>query len=252
MNKLLSIFLFLVISSISNPAYSGDDGKINLNGKKDNGYVEVKDCFEKVNRGIFAFNQALDKVIFKPLAKGYRVFPQPIRSGTSNALSNLGNVVTIPNNVLQGQFKDAGLNSARFIINSTIGLAGFIDVAAKIGLERHEEDFGQTLGVWGVGQGPYIMLPVLGPSSLRDTLSRPVSSFLSVTFHMTETDVNIALKSIDAIETRERLLEVESLLSGDKYSFVKDAYIQSINYEVKDGIDVEDDFIDDMDDFLID
>ena len=125
-------------------------------------------------------------------------------------------------------------------------------MASKIGLERHEEDFGQTLGVWGVGTGPYIMLPGLGPSTLRDTLSRPVSSFSSITFHMTDTDVNIALKTIDAIETRERLLDVESLLSGDKYSFVKDAYIQSIAYEVKDGINVEDDFVDDMDDFLID
>ena len=96
------------------------------------------------------------------------------------------------------------------------------------------------------------MLPGLGPSTLRDSFSKPVSSFLSVTFHMTETDVNIALKSIDAIETRERLLDVESLLSGDKYTFVKDAYIQSIQYEVKDGIDVKDDFVDDMDDFLID
>ena len=140
----------------------------------------------------------------------------------------------------------------RFLINSTIGLAGFIDVASKIGLERHEEDFGQTLGVWGVGTGPYIMLPGLGPSTLRDTLSRPVSSFSSITFHMTDADVNITLKTIDAIETRERLLDVESLLSGDKYSFVKDAYIQSIAYEVKDGINVEDDFVDDMDDFLID
>ena len=125
-------------------------------------------------------------------------------------------------------------------------------MASKMGLERHEEDFGQTLAVWGVGEGPYIMLPALGPSTLRDSFSKPVSSFLSVTFHMTETDVNIALKSIDAIETRERLLEVESLLTGDKYSFVKDAYIQSIQYEVKDGIDVQDDFVDDMDDFLID
>ena len=125
-------------------------------------------------------------------------------------------------------------------------------MASKIGMERHEEDFGQTLGVWGVGTGPYIMLPGLGPSTLRDTLSRPVSSFSSITFHMTDTDVNIALKTIDAIETRERLLDVESLLSGDKYSFVKDAYIQSIAYEVKDGINVEDDFVDDMDDFLID
>ena len=96
------------------------------------------------------------------------------------------------------------------------------------------------------------MLPVLGPSTLRDTLGRPVSSYLSVTFHMTETDVNIALKGIDAIETREKLLGIETLLSGDKYSFVKDAYIQSMYYEIKDGIDVEDEFIEDMYDFLID
>lgn len=121
-----------------------------------------------------------------------------------------------------------------------------------MGIDRNEEDFGQTLAVWGVPEGPYIMLPLLGPSTLRDTVSRPVSSFLSVTFHMTEADVNIALKSVDALETRERLLDVESLVSGDKYSFVKDAYIQSMNYEIKDGIDVEDKFVDDMDDFLID
>ena len=140
----------------------------------------------------------------------------------------------------------------RFIINSTIGIAGLFDVASKMGLERHEEDFGQTLAVWGVPEGPYIMLPFLGPSTLRDTASLPVSSFLSVPFHMTDTDANIALKSIDALETRERLLEVESLISGDKYSFVKDAYNQSMDYEIKDGIDVKDDFVDDMDDFLID
>ena len=156
------------------------------------------------------------------------------------------------NQFLQGKPKKSINDFSRFLINSTIGLGGFIDVASKIGLERHEEDFGQTLAVWGVGQGPYIMLPGLGPSTLRDTLSRPVSSFSSVTFHMTDADVNIALKTIDAIETRERLLDVESLLSGDKYSFVKDAYIQSMNYEIADGIDVQDDFIDDMEDFLID
>ena len=140
----------------------------------------------------------------------------------------------------------------RFLINSTIGIAGLFDVASKMGLERHEEDFGQTLAVWGVPEGPYIMLPFLGPSTLRDTASLPVSSFLSIPFHMTDTDANIALKSIDALETRERLLEVESLISGDKYSFVKDAYNQSMDYEIKDGIDVKDDFVDDMDDFLID
>lgn len=213
---------------------------------------EINDPYENLNRKTYQFNENLDEKIAKPIAEIYSKFPPPIKSGVTNFFNNLEEVDTFINQLLQGKPKESLNDLTRFIINSTIGLAGFIDVASKIGLERHEEDFGQTLGVWGVGQGPYIMLPVLGPSTLRDTFSRPVSSFLSVTFHMTETDVNIALKSIDAIETRERLLEVESLLSGDKYSFVKDAYIQSINYEVKDGIDVVDEFIDDMDDFLID
>ena len=213
---------------------------------------EINDPYENLNRKTYEFNENIDEKIAKPIAEFYSKFPPPIKNGVTNFFNNLEEVDTFINQLLQGKPKESLNDLTRFIINSTIGLAGFIDVASKIGLERHEEDFGQTLGVWGVGQGPYIMLPVLGPSTLRDTFSRPVSSFLSVTFHMTETDVNIALKSIDAIETRERLLEVESLLSGDKYSFVKDAYIQSIYYEVKDGIDVEDDFIDDMDDFLID
>ena len=213
---------------------------------------EINDPYENLNRKTYQFNENLDEIIAKPIAEIYSKFPPPIKSGVTNFFNNLEEVDTFINQLLQGKPKESLNDLTRFIINSTIGLAGFIDVASKIGLERHEEDFGQTLGVWGVGQGPYIMLPVLGPSTLRDTLSRPVSSFLSVTFHMTEADVNIALKSIDAIETRERLLEVESLLSGDKYSFVKDAYIQSINYEVKDGTDVVDEFIDDMDDFLID
>tara|TARA_Y100001968_G_scaffold314047_1_gene338947 strand:+ start:296 stop:994 length:699 start_codon:yes stop_codon:yes gene_type:complete len=213
---------------------------------------EINDPYENLNRKTYQFNENLDEKIAKPIAEIYSKFPPPIKNGVTNFFNNLEEVDTFINQLLQGKPKESLNDLTRFIINSTIGLAGFIDVASKIGLERHEEDFGQTLGVWGVGQGPYIMLPILGPSTFRDTLSRPVSSFLSVTFHMTETDVNIVLKSIDAIETREKLLEVESLLSGDKYSFVKDAYIQSINYEVKDGIDVEDDFIDDMDDFLID
>ena len=103
MNKLLSVLMITIFTLVSTNVFAGDDGKKELSGVKNNGYVEVSDCFEKINRGIFGFNQVLDKAIFKPLAKGYRMFPQPIRSGTSNALSNLGNVVTIPNNVLQGQ-----------------------------------------------------------------------------------------------------------------------------------------------------
>ena len=194
----------------------------------------------------------MDEKIAKPIAQTYSQLPPKIKKGVSNFFDNLEEVDTFVNQLLQGKPKESINDLTRFLINTTIGLGGFIDVASKMGLERHEEDFGQTLAVWGVGQGPYIMLPILGPSTLRDTLSRPVSSFLSVTFHMTETDVNIALKGMDAIETREKLLDVEALLSGDKYAFVKDAYIQSIYYEIKDGIDVEDDFIDDMDDFLID
>ena len=121
MSRQLPILIFIIFAFVNSYANAGDDGNLKLNENK-NGYVEVGDCFEKVNRGIFGFNQVLDKVIFKPLAKGYRMFPQPIRSGTSNALSNIGNVVTIPNNVLQGQFKDAGLNSARFVINQLLEL----------------------------------------------------------------------------------------------------------------------------------
>ena len=213
---------------------------------------EVKDPFENLNRKTFEFNENLDEKFARPVAEAYSKFHPKIKIGISNFFNNLEEVDTFVNQLLQGKPKQSINDLTRFVINTTVGLGGFIDVASKIGLERHEEDFGQTLAVWGVGQGPYVMLPVLGPSTLRDTLSRPVSSFLSVTFHMTETDVNIALKGIDAIETREKLLGVESLLSGDKYSFVKDAYIQSMLYEIKDGIDVQDDFIDDMDDFLID
>ena len=213
---------------------------------------DVKDPFEKINRKTFEFNENLDEKILKPTAKFYSKFPPRVKNGITNFFNNLEEVDTCVNQLLQGKPKKSANDLTRFLINSTIGLGGFIDVASKMGLERHEEDFGQTLAVWGVGEGPYIMLPGLGPSTLRDSFSKPVSSFLSVTFHMTETDVNIALKTIDAVETRERLLDVESLLSGDKYVFVKDAYIQSIQYEVKDGIDVQDDFVDDMDDFLID
>ena len=213
---------------------------------------EINDPFEELNRISFEFNESMDKYFLKPIAVTYSKAPKPIKKGVTNFFNNLEEVETTVNQVLQGKPKLALNDLTRFVINSTIGLGGFIDVGTKIGLTRHEEDFDQTLALWGVPSGPYIMLPALGPSSLRDTLSRPFSSFLSVTFHMTESDVNIALKGIDALETRERLLEIESLIYGDRYDFVKDSYIQYLNYEVKDGVDVEDEFLEEMDDFLID
>ena len=213
---------------------------------------EVNDPLEDLNRKTYEFNEKLDSTILKPTAELYSKFPPKVKQGVTNFFNNLEEIDTSVNQLLQGKPKKSLNDLTRFVINSTIGIGGLFDVASKMGLERHEEDFGQTLAVWGVPEGPYLMLPFLGPSTLRDTASRPVSSFLSVTFHMTDTDVNIALKSVDALETRERLLDVESLMSGDKYSFVRDAYMQSMEYEIKDGIDVEDEFVDDMEDFLID
>ena len=215
-------------------------------------YCEINDPFEDLNRASFQINETVDSVILKPVAVTYSKTPTPIKYGITNFFRNLKEVDNTVNQLLQGKPKLAANDLSRFVINSTIGLGGLIDVASNMGLERHDEDFGQTLGVWGIPSGPYLMIPMLGPSSTRDLLSRPISSFLGGTFHMDDSNVRISLTALDAIETRERLLDVESLMSGDKYDFVRDSYSQSREYEIKDGIDIEDDFVDDMDDFLID
>ena len=212
---------------------------------------EISDPFEDLNRDIFIFNEKLDEKILKPAAIAYRkVTPQFARSGVTNFFNNLEEIDTTINQVLQGEIKYAFNDAGRFVINTTIGLFGLIDVASKMGLERHEEDFGQTLGVWGFDSGPYIMIPFLGPSNPRDLLSRPISSFLSGTFAMEDDDVKITLVGIDALETRERLLDAETLIIGDKYIFVKDAYVQSREYEIKNGSTEEDEFLDDMEDIF--
>ena len=167
MKKILFLIILGLFLSVN--ANAGTDGENEIS-KNSNG--EVKDCFEGINRGIFAFNQSLDRLIVEPLAKGYRYLPSPVRSGASNFLSNLSLVVSIPNNVLQGDLKLAGKNTARFVVNSTVGVLGLLDPATKMGLNDYEkEDYGQTLGRWGVGEGCYIVLPILGPSTVRDTLA---------------------------------------------------------------------------------
>ena len=212
---------------------------------------EINDPFEDLNRDIFVFNEKLDEKILKPTALVYRkVTPQFARTGVTNFFNNLEEIDTTINQVLQGEIKYAYNDAGRFVINTTIGLFGLIDIASKMGLERHEEDFGQTLGVWGISSGPYIMLPFLGPSNPRDLLSRPISSFLSGTFAMEDNDVKFTLVGIDALETRERLLDVETLIIGDKYMFVKDAYVQSREYEINNGSTEDDVFLDDMDDIF--
>lgn len=212
---------------------------------------EISDPFEDLNRDIFILNEKLDETLLKPAAIAYRkVTPQFARSGVTNFFNNLEEIDTTINQVLQGEIKYAFNDAGRFVINTTIGLFGLIDVASKMGLERHEEDFGQTLGVWGFNSGPYIMIPFLGPSNPRDLLSRPISSFLSGTFAMEDDDVKITLVGIDALETRERLLDAETLIIGDRYIFVKDAYVQSRKYEINNGSTEDDEFLDDMEDIF--
>jgi phospholipid-binding lipoprotein MlaA len=232
---------FLITSLISlmlvSSASADTDGENSLS-KKNTG--QVKDCFENVNRATFKFNQVLDGIIFKPLAKAYRVLPSPVRAGTSNALDNLSNLVTIPNNVLQGDFMKAGENSLRFLINTTFGIVGIFDVAKKTGLPAYEkEDYGQTLGTMGIGGGCYLVLPVLGPSTVRDT----VGSFANVlggdawynvtaaqdTQHFSEFDywasrastgIDFRAKNIDSFASIEKN-------SMDFYASVRSLYLQN-------------------------
>ena len=168
MIKKIVIVLITTLTLTFNVSASSD-GELLL---KKNEPSEVKDCFEGLNRATFAFNQALDGIIFKPVASVYKKFPSPVKSGVSNSLENLSNLVTIPNNILQGEFKLAGVNTGRFLVNTTVGILGFVDVAQHLGMPEYEkEDYGQSLAKAGVGPGCYVVLPVLGPSTVRDTVS---------------------------------------------------------------------------------
>tara|TARA_Y200000002_G_scaffold144524_1_gene119497 strand:+ start:1136 stop:1897 length:762 start_codon:yes stop_codon:yes gene_type:complete len=220
---------------------------------------EVKDCFEKINRATFAFNMALDKVLFRPVASGYRKLPSPIRNGTSNALNNLSNLVTIPNNILQGDFRAAGNNSIRFIVNTTIGIVGIFDPANALGFEKLEkEDFGQTFGAMGVGEGCYLVLPVIGPSTVRDAIGSLVSitggdAWYNVTVkndtqYFTESDYYIS-KLSEGVDFRAKNLESFDSLektSVDFYATVRSLYLQDRESKIK-NLKEKTDTLDDSD-----
>ena len=213
----------------------------------------ANDPFEEINRSIWSFNESLDNRIAKPLAEFYNdVLPNPVQSGISNFFSNLDEIDNSLNQILQGKPVAACSDLSRFVINTSLGLFGLFDLATHLGLEEHDEDFGQTLGVWGIPDGPFLMLPIYGPSSPRDIVGRPISGILSGTFSIEESDVRFAITGLDALETRARLLDVESLIVGDRYTFIRDSYLQYTEFEVQDGDEIEDDFIEDMDDFLLD
>ena len=251
MKRLFSIIIIIVFSQFQYlNAIADSDGEVEVSSKENNN-KEVKDCFESVNRGIFAFNQGLDKIIFKPLSKGYRKLPQPVRSGTSNVLGNLGNVVTIPNNILQGQIKDAGINSFRLIVNSTLGIAGIFDVASYYGLKkRDKEDYGQTFGTWGVGEGCYFVLPVLGPTTVRDSVGSLVNvlggdAWYNVTVandtqYFNEADYYLS-RVTSGIDFRAKNLESFNSLektSIDLYASIRSLYLQDRERKIK-NIDEE-------------
>ncbi len=239
MKKILIFSIFLLSQMLTFNVFAGSDGKLEIkNGTKES-TSEVKDCFETVNRGIFALNQGLDKIFFKPVAKGYRYLPKPIRSGTSNALSNLSNVVTVPNNILQGQIKKAGINALRFSINSTLGIAGIFDVASYYGLNKlDKEDYGQTLGTWGVKEGCYFVLPVLGPTTIRDSLGSIANvSGGDVWFNVTISNNTKYFENSDyyyskltaGVDFRAKNLEAFDSLeknSLDLYASVRSLYLQ--------------------------
>ena len=234
MKKILLTSLITLIFTFN--ASAGTDGEINLSN---NNPKQIKDCFEGLNRTTFALNQGLDKVIFKPAAKAYSTLPSPVRTGTSNVLVNLSSLVTIPNNVLQGEIKTAGVNTGRFIINTTVGILGIFDVATRMGFSEYEkEDYGQTLGVWGVGSGCYLVLPVLGPSTVRDTAGSFINVMGGDPYYNMSTHGNneyldksdyMLTKTLTAVDFRSKNLETFDNLeknSLDFYASVKSLYLQ--------------------------
>ena len=234
MKKILTIVLISIM--LSSSVNAGTDGENSLSKKNQ---VQVKDCFETINRGTFKFNQTLDAAVFEPVAKAYRFLPTEIRVGTSNALENISSLITIPNNILQGNLKEAGINIGRLAINTTVGIVGIFDVAKKIGFPEYEkEDYGQTLAVWGVGAGCYLVLPVLGPSTVRDTTGSFMNAlggdpyynistngnneYLTTSQYMTTkilSGINFRSQNIDSLDNLEKN-------SIDFYASVRSLYLQ--------------------------
>ncbi|MFL2903267.1 MAG: VacJ family lipoprotein [Candidatus Pelagibacter sp.] len=240
MIKLLKLSLIAIL--LSTNAFSASDGELELSKKN----KTTKDCFEPINRASFSLNQGLDKVIFKPVAKGYRNLPSPVKTGTSNVLDNLSSLITIPNNVLQGDFKTAGINTVRLVVNTTVGILGIVDAADKMGFPEYvKEDYGQTFGKWGIGPGCYLVLPVLGPSTIRDTAGSFANVMggdpyynLSVNGNNEYLDGKLyaATKTISAIDFRAKNIETLDNLeknSVDFYASVKSVYLQDRENKIK-------------------
>lgn len=201
--------------------------------------TDPRDPLEPINRGIYKFNDAVDKAVLKPVAQGYKaVLPQPVRTGVTNFFSNIEDVLIALNNLLQFKFHAAASDVARVAFNTTFGIAGIFDVATSFGLEKHDEDFGQTLGYWGIGDGPFLMLPLLGPSNLRDTVGLVAYYQLDPVLNLDHVPTRNTLSVLRFVNRRAQLLDAEKVLDEaalDPYTFLRDAYIQHRRSLVYDG-----------------
>jgi len=216
----------------------------------------TNECFEEVSRGIFKFNMVFDDIILEPIAKGYNKLPKPIQIGTSNFTSNIATLLSIPNNLLQGNIKQLGHSTGSFILNSSIGILGFLNPAEKIGLKPHKEDVGQTLGRYGIGPGCYFVLPVLGPTTARDSLGLIADTFVDPLAHVTIREKELlsvsgndldyfSIKGVGAVDFRSdnirnfTSLEKNSL---DLYSSFKSIYLQDRERKIKNSDDDQSDW----------
>ena len=206
------------------------------------------DPLKNINKKTHNLNNTLDLQLASPVARLYKdVTPDYVEIGITNFTRNLEDLSIALNNVLQGKVNDGFSDLIRFTINSTIGIGGFVDVASNLGFDKHDEDFGQTLAVWGVSDGPYLVLPGLGPSTMRDSLAMIPDAFLTPLWLIDHDRTAYSLTAIDLVDTRARYLGLESVVIGDEYLFFRDAYLQSREFEILDG-QVDDDF-DEFDDF---
>lgn len=210
------------------------------------------DPWEGFNRSMFTFNQKMDDNVLRPAAVGYKkVVPTPGRTALANMFSNFGEIKTIINDIGQLKLLQAGADTSRFLINLTVGFFGVFDVASNIGLKKHNEDFGQTLGYWGVPSGPYLMLPFLGPSTVRDSTGVGIEYAANISYaNLGRNDAeDLGLAVVYGLSVRAQLLDVEGMVSGDPYVFLRSFYLQHREFLINDG-KTDDDFgDDDWDDF---
>jgi phospholipid-binding lipoprotein MlaA len=202
------------------------------------GTTDMHDPWEKMNRGIFEFNDSADIAIVQPLARGYNQLPSWTREGVGNFFGNLDDIATSLNQFLQGKPEDGFSDAGRIAVNTVFGVFGFWDVATHLGLEKHNEDFGQTLAVWGVNSGPYLVIPFLGPSTLRDAPARIVDPGWYIGYKLDNTTLSWSLWAVNELQIRASLLKAESILETaaiDKYSFIRDAWLQRRRSLIYDG-----------------